>query len=136
MAQNEFRRLVFSFTQDGYIVDREKSGVREMGRILNILSDRRDADPAYKPFVLAQADQMLHRAGDRELFAISPSPGSVEKALAEISAMWASLESRARITLAPPERNHNSSPPSCWSSSSWCNTLRSWVRGYKQRRAN
>jgi hypothetical protein len=108
VARDEFLRLVFSFTQDGYIVDREKSGVREMGRILGILSNRRQADPAYKPFVLAQADQLLHRTGNCELFAISPSPGSVEKALAEISAMWANLESGARITLVPPERNHNS----------------------------
>jgi hypothetical protein len=40
MARDEFRRLVFSFTQDGYVVDREKSGVREMGRILKILRKR------------------------------------------------------------------------------------------------
>jgi hypothetical protein len=107
MAMDEFRRLVFSFAPEECIVDRETSGVREMGRILKILGDRRGVE-GYKPFVLAQADNLLYRNDYSELYAISPSPGSVERAIADIAAMWTSLGSKNRFTLVPPERNHNS----------------------------
>lgn len=107
-ANDEFRPLILSFAQEAYVVDREKSGVREMNRILSILKERRLKKSDYKPFILTQADVLLHRVNDCEVIAISPSPGSIERALQEIAAMWKSLESGMRFTLTPPKRNHNS----------------------------
>lgn len=117
VACDEFRQLVVMHNNPSYILDKEKSGVREMGKILQILKDRKQSTPdVYRPSVRAQADLTLHKGVHCTLHAISPSPGAVEVASEEIAKLWATLEREAsgvaggrpaRGGVPSPERNHN-----------------------------
>ncbi len=93
LCRDEFFRLVACYAQTNSIVDRERSGVREMGRILQILRERK-ADPTYHPYhppVLTQADHLLYRPGNCHVVALSPSPEAVIRAYEDISQIWKSL---------------------------------------------
>jgi len=106
---DEFRKLVQLYSGDAnYIVDRETSGVCEMGNVLRILRERHTQDPkGYIPPKRASADMMLYRSTKSCLQTISPSHYAVEIATTEISTLVADVTNgSSRGTVPRPERNH------------------------------
>jgi beta-lactamase superfamily II metal-dependent hydrolase len=116
LARDEFRKLIALYGNNReFVLDKEKSGVTEMGKALNILKARKAAGP-YKPPIMAQADLTLHKSAYCTLMAVSPSPGSIQVAMQEVASIWSELELEASGAKSPrpprggvvsPERNHN-----------------------------
>ncbi|MDP2815252.1 MAG: MBL fold metallo-hydrolase, partial [Rectinemataceae bacterium] len=110
LSAPEFLKTVANYTGENYIMDRETSGVRELGRILRILVERnKNAPGSNSQPIKTQADHLLHRNGSCEVHAISPSPASINKAFAEIAQLWKHHAGCSnRLTVPKPQSNHNS----------------------------
>lgn len=112
LACDEFRALVQLYGDPDYMLDREKSGVKEMVNTLRILKNRKDIDPnGYRPPIKTQADHLLFHNNYCEFFALSPSPEAIQEATEEMARMWHDLNSvrsaprSTRTSVASPERN-------------------------------
>jgi beta-lactamase superfamily II metal-dependent hydrolase len=110
LSSPEFLQTVAISTDENYILDRETSGVRELGQILGILLERNKKAPGLNSHpIKTQADHLSHRNGSCKVHAISPSPASINKAFAEISRLWKQqVECDNRRTVPKPRSNHNS----------------------------
>lgn len=109
LSTPEFLQTVAISTGENYILDRETSGVRELGQILRILVERNKKGQAFAHPVKTQADLLLHRSGSCKVHAISPSPASINKAFGEISQLWKHHAGYGnRLTVPKPRCNHNS----------------------------
>lgn len=117
LETDEFQNMVGCFADPHISFDREKSGVREMGQsLLTLLQRKKETPEIYQPPERTQADHRIFRRGDCEIISLSPSPGSIQDATEEISALWYSLQREAhggngprpaRAGIPCPERNHN-----------------------------
>lgn len=117
LACDEFLSLVQLYGDPDYILDREKSGVKEMVNALRILKDRKKLDPnSYRPPITTQADHLLFRNDHCDFYAISPSPEAIQEAAEEMARMWHDLENESsvlggprpsRASVASPDRNLN-----------------------------
>ncbi|MCP5274913.1 MAG: hypothetical protein H6936_08710 [Burkholderiales bacterium] len=114
---DEFHCIVQLYANQNYILDREKSGVKEMAKALQILMNRRETKPnIYRAPKRAQADHFLFRNSYSQLHAISPSSEAIQLATEEMAAMWKTIENQSsstnkqsisRDSIAAPKRNLN-----------------------------
>lgn len=108
LSCDEFRKTLSIYNERDYSLDRETSGVRELGRILNFLNRKKNGQQT-PPFVKTQSDHLLFRSDECDLFALSPSDTSIEKAIREFASSWGQIEKGGqRVILGRPKRNHNS----------------------------
>lgn len=108
MSCDEFFKTLSIYNKTDYSLDRETSGVRELGKILNFLNQKKNGQET-SPFVKTQSDHLLFRSDECDLFALSPSDTSIEKAIREFAATWGHIsKGEQRLILERPHRNHNS----------------------------
>ena len=117
IACDEFFSIVQLYANQNYILDREKSGVKEMAKALQILMSRRETEPGiYRAPIRTQANQLLFRNNYSQLYAISPSPEAIQLATEEMAKMWRNIENQSlsqdkqytsRDSIAAPKRNLN-----------------------------
>jgi beta-lactamase superfamily II metal-dependent hydrolase len=109
-AGDEFLQLLGLYASRRRLVDRQTSGVRELGSVFGILQDRIETgarrNSAHAP-VRTQADQILYRSESCQLVALAPSHGSIHVAHRELALMvddLLSTPSQARV-ISKPARN-------------------------------
>lgn len=111
LAKDEFLKLVSTYAQSSLILDREKSGVREMAKVLGVLRDRKkrsvqgERSPHHR---LCGPDQLLYKSKSAscEVLSLSPSDAAVTQALAEFGGLQPKGNTD-RLRVVSPERNHN-----------------------------
>ncbi|MFO1349356.1 MAG: hypothetical protein U1F68_01190 [Gammaproteobacteria bacterium] len=109
MARDEFLKLTSLYASPNSILDKEKSGIREMGNILNILRQRQlgKLPGIYRPERLIQPDQVLYKSKhniDCQVISLSPSDMAIRYIIQEFAAL---ISQQDRLLLNRPKRNHN-----------------------------
>lgn len=112
LACDEFRSLVQLYGDPDYMLDREKSGVKEMVNTLRILNKRKNLEPnSYRAPKRTQADHLLFRNAHCDFYAISPSPQAIQESTEEMARMWRDLENESSVLGGPrPNRTSVASP--------------------------
>lgn len=111
LANDEFLRLVATYAQPNLILDRGKSGVHEMSRVLSILKDRKKKPLQGQnspPHRLCAPDQLLYKSKTAtcEVISLSPSDEAVTRALTEFGNLQPKVNTD-RVRITSPERNHS-----------------------------
>lgn len=117
LTQSEFRSMMSLYSRpDDFVLGAESSGVQEMSKSLEILLRRKIAASNYAAPISAQADQLLFKNGFCEVWAISPSPESINEATQDMAKLWTSIKNQAAGAMKPrparsnvvrPRQNHN-----------------------------
>ena len=112
LLKEEFLTLVSTFSDPLSLVDRARSGAREMASIVRHLEERTLDHPSYKLefMVPTTADRVLYLENNNafrtEVKALSPSNAAFNNALMEFKSLIPSQDAERRV-IPRPTQNHN-----------------------------
>lgn len=118
LLKKEFLTFVDVMNDPSLSIDRGKSGLNEMARVIDKLHQRKTGRPPQVDLKPANADTRIFNTGGVEVWTLSPSSVDFNNALLEFSAMTEQLTTNYRGVVPAPTSNLNA--VAIWvSSSTW-----------------
>lgn len=109
LTAQEFLKTLSIYNRKDYLLDRDKSGIRELGQILEVIRERRRSDRTIFPLEKTHSDHLLLRTPDCDVYALSPSNAAIEKSFQEFSLVFNQIsDGGERLVFPSKNQNHNS----------------------------
>ena len=109
LSAQEFLKTLSIYNRRDYLLDRGKSGIQELGIILEDIKKRNTNGEHVFSLVRTHSDHLLYRSNDCSIYAISPSDTSIDKTIKEFSEIWGQISrGEQRLIFPSPHQNHNS----------------------------
>lgn len=108
LSGDEFFKILSIYNQENYILDREKSGVRELGKVFEFIRRKKEENPNTNSIVRTRSDHLLFNNPFCNVHAISPSDNAIDNSVQEFSSVLRQISKNGeRLVLSSPNRNHN-----------------------------
>jgi len=109
LSAQEFLKTLSIYNRNDYWLDRDKSGIREFGMVLENIKKRNRHGQNGFSLVRTHSDQILYRSDDCSICAISPSDKSIDRTIGEFSEIWEQISrGEQRLSFPSPHQNHDS----------------------------